>query len=146
MQEIRKSIEVIKVLKNLMDTIKQNMHEQFKEMRVTGPQGMLMGTLVHNGKMKISDLSEMLALSNSTVSGILDRLEKQGFVERTRSDEDRRVVYVNVTDEFKKHKQEHFKEIEKKLESMMNKATPEELEIIFEGIDTLQKVIARQQQ
>jgi DNA-binding MarR family transcriptional regulator len=145
-EEIRKSIEVIKVLKNLMTTIKQNMHEQFKEMRVTGPQGMLMGALVHNGKMKISDLSEMLSLSNSTVSGILDRLEKQGCIERTRSDEDRRVVYVNVTDEFKKHKQEHFNEIEKKLEAMMNKATPEELEKIFEGIDTLQKVIARQQQ
>ena len=146
MEEIRKSIEVIKVLKNLMDTIKQNMHEQFKEMRVTGPQGMLMGTLVHNGEMKISDLSEMLALSNSTVSGILDRLEKNGFVKRTRSEEDRRVVYVSVTDEFKKHTQEHFNEIEKKLESMMNKGTPEELEKIFEGIDTLQKVIARQQQ
>lgn len=146
MEEIQKSIEVIKMLKNLMGTIKQNMHEQFKEMRVTGPQGMLMRTLVHNGEMKISDLSEMLALSNSTVSGILDRLEKNGFVKRTRSDEDRRVVYVSVTDEFKKHAQEHFDEIEKKLESMMSKGTPEELEKIFEGLDTLQKVIARQQQ
>jgi MarR family transcriptional regulator, organic hydroperoxide resistance regulator len=146
MDEMRKSLVIIKMLKQLTDTVKQSMHEQFKEMRVTGPQGMLMHTLVHNGKMKISDLSEMLALSNSTVSGILDRLEKHGFVERSRSEEDRRVVYVNVTDEFRKHAQEHFEEIEKKLESMMNKATQDELDKITMGLETLQKVITRQQE
>lgn len=146
MEESTKSIAIMKVLKEIRDTMKHNMHGQFKEMGVTGPQGMLMRTLAHHGEMKISDLSEMLTLSNSTVSGMIDRLEKQGFVERVRSKEDRRVVHVKITAEFEKHVQQHVSQVEKKLESMMSKATPEELDRIFEGLDTLQKVISRNQE
>ena len=143
MEEINKGLKVVRVLRNIMETVKHNVHHHFREMNITGPQGMLMGTLAHYGEMKVSDLSERLGLSNSTVSGIIDRLEAQGLVERTRSKEDRRVVFVNITPEFKKNSQEHFKEIEKMFEAMMSKATAEELDIIFLGLDTLQKVINR---
>ena len=140
MEEINKSLRIIELLKQLMGTVKQNVHHHYKEMNVTGPQGMLMGTLAHHGEMKVSDLSEKLGLSNSTVSGIIDRLENQGLVVRTRSKEDRRVVYVNVTCEFKKSSQNRFNEIEKMFESMMNQATSQELDEILQGLDTLQRV------
>lgn len=143
MEDISKGIRVIKLLKNVMENVKQNMHHHFKEMNVTGPQGMLMGTLAHFGEMKVSDLSEKLGLSNSTVSGIIDRLEIQGLVERIRSTEDRRVVYVKVTPAFRKNSQERFQIIEKMFESMMSKATSEELDEILKGLETLQEVINR---
>ncbi|MDF2840190.1 MAG: transcriptional regulator, MarR family [Clostridia bacterium] len=143
--EENKGIKAIKILKNVMETVKQKVHSHFKEMNITGPQGMLMGTLAHHGEMKVSDLSERLGLSNSTVSGIIDRLENQGLVERTRSKEDRRVVYVNVSPEFRKNSKEHFLKIEKVFEAMMSKATPEELDDILQGLNTLQRVIDRDQ-
>lgn len=142
-EEINKGIRAIKILKNVMESVKQQVHEHFKEMNVTGPQGMLMGTLAHFGEMKVSELSEKLGLSNSTVSGMLDRLENQGLVERTRSKDDRRVVYVKVTCEFTKHSQKRFQEIEKIFGAMMSKATSEELDVILLGLDTLQMVIDR---
>jgi MarR family transcriptional regulator, organic hydroperoxide resistance regulator len=146
MEEVSKAVKVVQLMKKVMSTIKQRMGNHFKEMNLTGPQGMLMGTLAHHGEMKVSELSEKLGLSNSTVSGILDRLENQGLVERTRSKEDRRVVHIKVTDEFKKHSQKHFDEINQLIEQMMNKATPEELDIILGGMNTLEKVINRQQE
>ncbi|HYE12490.1 MAG TPA: MarR family transcriptional regulator [Patescibacteria group bacterium] len=141
MEEIDKGIRAIRILKNVMEAVKQNVHQHFKEMNVTGPQGMLMGTLAHYGEMKVSDLSEKLGLSNSTVSGIIDRLENQGLVERTRSTEDRRVVYVKVTAAFMKTSKKRFQEIENVFKAMMSKATPEELDEILQGLDTLQRVI-----
>lgn len=144
MEEISKSLRVIKLLKQVMELLRHKVHCEFKEMNLTGPQGMLIGTLVHTDKMKISDLSEKLVLSNSTVSGIIDRLEKQGLVERTRSEEDRRVVYVNVTSEFRKSTKEHFSGVERKLETIMQEATPEELDNILKGLDTLKKIMSRQ--
>ncbi len=146
MEEVSKAVKVVRVMKKVMGSLKQRVENHFKEMNLTGPQGMLMGTLAHHGEMKVSDLSEKLGLSNSTVSGILDRLENQGLVERVRSKEDRRVVYVQITDEFRKHSKRHFDEVNKVIEQMMSKATSEELDIIYLGISTLEKVIDRQKE
>lgn len=136
-------IRVVRVLKKVMGIIKQRMGGHFKDMNLTGPQGMLIGTLAHYGEMKVSDLSEKLGLSNSTVSGIIDRLETQELVERIRSKEDRRVVYVRTTEKCRKNTKKHFEEIDKMFEEMMNKATPEELNTILQGLDMLEKVMER---
>jgi DNA-binding MarR family transcriptional regulator len=144
--EIDSGIRIVRVFKRVGHMLKQSMDKQFGDMKLTGPQGMLMGILAHDGEMKISDLSEKLGLSNSTVSGIIDRLEKQGLVERIRSNEDRRVVYVNVTETYKREFKEKFCKIEKYLQESLTRATDEEVEIILKGIDKLEEVIKRQQQ
>ncbi|HHY74378.1 MAG TPA: MarR family transcriptional regulator [Bacillus bacterium] len=46
----------------------------------------------------VSSISEKVLLSNSTVSGIIDRLEKNGYVKRVRDQNDRRIVWVTETD------------------------------------------------
>ena len=57
------------------------------------------------GAKTVGQISQAVGLSNSTVSGIIDRLERDGFVERKRSEDDRRVVRIQHTskvEEFKK--------------------------------------------
>ena len=142
MEDISKSIQVVRNLKQVMGIFKQNSECQFKEMGMTRPQGMLMGTLAHHGKMKISDLSEKLELSNSTVSGILDRLEKHGLILRTRSESDRRVVFVEVSPESRKIFEERLGEIEKIIAGKLSKANAEELEIMLEGLAVLKRIMS----
>ncbi|WP_026485752.1 MarR family winged helix-turn-helix transcriptional regulator [Caldanaerobius polysaccharolyticus] len=144
MEEIKNGFKVLKMLKQILDIIKQEMKYQSQNIDITGPQSILMGVLAHYGEMKISDLSEKLGLSNSTVSGIINRLEKQGLVKRTRSAKDRRVIYVNVTPEFKRSFQKYFDEAEKRIEEIINSATPEELNTILDGLNTLKKVLDRE--
>jgi DNA-binding MarR family transcriptional regulator len=93
--------------------------------------------------MKISDLSSKMSLSNSTVSGIVDRLEKQDFVKRIRSKDDRRVVYVEVTSKLKKVGKAKRDRIEKSVQFIISSATPEEMDVIKKGLLTLEKVIDR---
>ena len=42
-------------------------------------------------------IAELLCLETSTVSGILDRMQKKGFIERVVNEENRREVFVKVT-------------------------------------------------
>jgi DNA-binding MarR family transcriptional regulator len=49
------------------------------------------------GPVTMSHLAEMLDVSVASATGIVDRMEKKGVIERRRSDEDRRVVEVHVT-------------------------------------------------
>ena len=146
MEELNKGIEIFKVLKQIMAEMKQSVHQEFKELNITGPQVMLVGALIHHGEMKMTDISESMGLTNSTISGIVDRLEKQGFVERIRSNEDRRVVFVKVTDEFRENAKHLFSQVEKKFETIVNEASSEEIDKIFEGINLLRGLLERQQQ
>ncbi|MFD2370031.1 MarR family winged helix-turn-helix transcriptional regulator [Brevibacillus sp. GCM10020057] len=46
----------------------------------------------------IGQISKAVDLSYSTVSGIIDRLEREQLVERVRDEHDRRVVWIRKTD------------------------------------------------
>ncbi len=64
---------------------------------VTGPQLWALRVIEEGRELTIGDLSDRMHLHISTVSGILDRLEKGRFVTRQRSASDRRVVLLKVT-------------------------------------------------
>ena len=50
------------------------------------------------GPLTMTHLAELLDVSVASATGIVDRMEKKGVVERRRSEEDRRVVEVVVTE------------------------------------------------
>jgi len=59
----------------------------------------LLMLLRFNGPLTMSRLAELLDVSVASATGIVDRMEKKGVIERKRSDEDRRVVEVHVSDQ-----------------------------------------------
>jgi DNA-binding MarR family transcriptional regulator len=65
---------------------------------LTGPQLTVLKMLEGLGDLSLSDLSERIRAQNSTVTGIIDRMEREGLVLRSRSTEDRRVVRIKLTD------------------------------------------------
>ena len=68
-----------------------------KDFGVTGPQLWALRTIDEARGLTTGELADRLYLHISTVSGILDRLEKNRWVERRRGAEDRRVVRLVVT-------------------------------------------------
>ncbi len=42
-------------------------------------------------------MTKIVALNNSTVTGIIDRLERQELVQRTRTSLDRRQIHIKIT-------------------------------------------------
>ncbi len=72
--------------------------DQAAQIGLTGPQLTVVKMLDELGDMSLSELSEKIRAQNSTVTGIVDRMERETLVERRRSDEDRRVVRIRLTD------------------------------------------------
>ena len=64
---------------------------------LTGPQLTVVKLLEQIGDISLSELSERIRAQNSTVTGIIDRMEREGLVTRERSKEDRRVVFIRLT-------------------------------------------------
>jgi MarR family transcriptional regulator, organic hydroperoxide resistance regulator len=87
-------------------------------------------------------LSEKLGLSNSTVSGIIDRLEKQKMVIRTRSKEDKRVVYVSLTNKFQEMHHNFQGIAEKNIQAIIDRGTQEEIDKIIDALNILKKLLS----
>jgi DNA-binding MarR family transcriptional regulator len=66
--------------------------------KITAPQLVTLLWVVESGSSTASDIAKQIHLSNSTVVGILDRLEAKGLVRRERSTLDRRLVHVCATE------------------------------------------------
>ena len=58
----------------------------------------VLNLLDRHGEMAMSRLADMLDVSMSAASGLVDRIEERGYVERIRVPSDRRVVIARVTD------------------------------------------------
>ena len=99
MDRLNESAEEIK---NLF----RNIHKNFRHyilaqmshrgLNFTVPQLMVMQELYGHPAITLKELSELMGLANSTVCGIVDRLETQGAVLRTRDTEDRRTVKISL--------------------------------------------------
>jgi DNA-binding MarR family transcriptional regulator len=75
----------------------QFMSEALAKMDLTASQGHIMGFLCRQSSPPCArDIEEFFQLSHPTVSGILTRLEKKGFIEFRPDDHDRRCKRIHV--------------------------------------------------
>lgn len=135
--------EILMNLKHIQHEMKNRMHNHFKDMELTAPQGMLVFMVNKHGSLKITEISEKLGLSNSTVSGIVDRLEAQGLVNRIRSEQDRRVVNVSVTETMKDKLMSHENILDKIMTEALSNATVEELSTVASGLSILSNLLQK---
>lgn len=69
---------------------------------LTGPQLTVVKLLETFENLTLSSLSERIRAQNSTVTGIIDRMEREGLVRRERSTSDRRVIHIRLSDKGQK--------------------------------------------
>jgi len=77
-----------------------NLQKAFSEngIEVTPIQVMLLFYLQKNNGLSLTQISQGLLLENPTVTGLIDRLEKLGYVKRSDHPNDRRIYLVYLTE------------------------------------------------
>ncbi len=64
---------------------------------ITVPQLVCLQEIYQHGPLPLGVLTRIMSLNNSTVTGIVDRLEKRQLVRRLRMSKDRRRIHVEIT-------------------------------------------------
>ena len=86
----------------LLFTAQQKLRTYLKKMmtkenvRVTTAQAGILFLLKQKDGRTMSELSQILSIDNSTITGLVDRLEKTGLVRRDASPHDRRASHVFI--------------------------------------------------
>src|SRR6478735_5512510 len=92
----------------LVDSIVGELHGMIGSLRCAGTGRMvkagismthlhILWVLEHHGELPMSRLAELLDVSLSNATGLIDRMEERGLVERVRVPDDRRVVIVRAS-------------------------------------------------
>ena len=112
--------------------------EQAARIGLTGPQLSVAKILEEVGDLSLSELSDKIRAQNSTVTGIVDRMEREGLVDRKRSSEDRRVVHIRLTDKgLKLARSLSFEPFKIFRGAFENALTPQELHTLLGLLDKL---------
>lgn len=91
--------EVIDNLRRAIKAINEYSKNAEKETELTGPQLWAIKIVAKSAPIKVSEIAREMYLHPATVVGILDRLVLKGLVQRTKTNEDRRVVEINLTEQ-----------------------------------------------
>jgi DNA-binding MarR family transcriptional regulator len=68
-----------------------------EDMQLTPPQAHTLMWLGEDGALTMGVLARRAGITEKTITGVVDRLEVSGLLERVRSEEDRRSVSVRLT-------------------------------------------------
>ncbi|MEB8210538.1 MarR family transcriptional regulator [Staphylococcus succinus] len=86
--------------------------------------------LSETGAITAGELSKRVGLATGSVTALIDRLEKAGFVRREKHPEDRRSIIVVPESEEKKEVKEAYSQLNSKMLELSNKYTDKEQELI----------------
>ncbi|MBW2009448.1 MAG: MarR family transcriptional regulator [Deltaproteobacteria bacterium] len=90
---------IIFSIRRLMQARELYKKELNKKYQISASQLNCLISLYENGPLPPSQIAKHMLVESSTVTGVVDRLERKGFVIRTRSSSDRRVITVQLTPE-----------------------------------------------
>ena len=88
---------VLIAIRKIVQSIALNSKSLVKRVGLTGPQLTILQEVASTGEVSVGEVARAISLSQGTVTGILERLEKRGLVTRRRSHSDRRRKMVQVT-------------------------------------------------
>jgi len=91
--------EIVASIRRIVRAVDLHSRRLVEQYGLTAPQLATLRAVVREGPLPIGSLARVVHLSQPTVSGILDRLERQQLVRRQRSETDRRSVSVSPTAE-----------------------------------------------
>lgn len=133
--------EIDEHLRVLRQLLRRPVDAEIARGHLTAPQQLVMETVVRSDGISLKDLSQRVNLSHSTVSGIVDRLEKRGFVHRKPSSQDRRftlIVASKAVRDFLQHKLPALSV--QPLLQLLERASPSEQHQILHAFRTLRKL------
>jgi DNA-binding MarR family transcriptional regulator len=134
--------EVEASLRAIQRAMRRPLYAEIARGKLTAPQMAIMAILVRAEGLSLKELSKRAALAHSTVSGIVDRLEKRGMVAREPDPADARFSRIVVTEPVRAFVHNKLPELTvQPLTEALRRATPAQRAKIAEGLRTLQGLL-----
>jgi DNA-binding MarR family transcriptional regulator len=90
--------KILVSLRKIIQALDLNSRQLVKQVGLTGPQLVILQYIFTAEEASVGQVAKNVSLSQGTVTGILERMEKRGIVSRKRGHFDKRQVMVTITE------------------------------------------------
>ena len=131
-EDIKQSLKLFIVLSRAHKAISEQTNQFFQASGVNPTEFAVLELLYHKGKQPLQKIGGKILLASGSITYVIDKLEKRGYINRGNCPSDRRVTYAEISEQGKEFMAQVFPEHEKKLHELTNVLSNEEKEQAIE--------------
>ena len=139
--DARYSKRVVWLLRRLIRADNLYTRALSKRYHVSSSQLACIIALHDHGPMPLSQVAKEILVDSSTVTGLIDRLERKGFVERSRSSLDRRIITVSLTETGEKLARNAPSLLQHQMTEGLKRLPLGEKDVIIQGLTSLTELL-----
>ncbi|WP_210469564.1 MarR family winged helix-turn-helix transcriptional regulator [Sporosarcina sp. 6E9] len=132
-----RALKLFIVLSRSCKVILEEAHQLIDQYGLNPTEFGVLELLYHRGRQPIQKIGQKILLRSGSMTYVVDKLEKRGFLKRVFCSEDKRVTYISITEAGIELIESIFPEHAKNIESLMGGLTAEEQNT---AIDLLKKL------
>lgn len=89
--------KVTELMPVIMKEYVKHQVDEFEKLKITMPQFFVLELVNRQGEAKMSDLAKFVNVTTAAMTGIVERLFKNGYVLRIDEPDDRRIIKIKLT-------------------------------------------------
>lgn len=136
-EEIKQSLKLYIVLSRATKVINEVTNQFIQENKINPTEFGVLELLYHKGRQPLQKIGNKILLASGSITYVVDKLEKRGYLVRAVCPSDRRITYAEISEEGAAFMAELFPRHEQKLHELTNALSPEEKEQTIELLKKL---------
>lgn len=93
------SMKLFVVLTRTLDAIKKSVERDIRNYGLNTTEFAVLEFIYNKGDQPIQKIGEKVLIASSSITYVVDKLEKKNFLRRIPSPEDRRITFASITEE-----------------------------------------------
>ena len=135
--EIRQSLKLYIVLSRANKAINEVTNQFFQQHGLNPTEFAVLELLYHKGRQPLQQIGNKILLASGSITYVIDKLEKRGYLDRVSCPSDRRVTFAEITDSGAEFMKKLFPEHEENLHELLSVLTSEEKDTAIELLKKL---------
>src|SRR5690625_1396360 len=131
------SLKAFVVLTRSLESVKSRIEEDIKQLGLNPTEFAVLELIYCKGNQTIHKNSEKILIASSSITYVVDKLEKKNYLIRKPCPKDRRVTHATITEEGKNLMDEVFSKQRKDLKDIFGGLNIEEKEDLIEKLKKL---------
>lgn len=137
MSREEEALRVLTILLRASGSVSNMLKKDMRTYSVNPTEFAVLEVLFSLGKQPIQIIGNKVLLASSSITYVIDQLEKKGMVERVQNEDDRRVTLVSLTEEGQELMESIFPQHSEVIKQLFNDLSDEELHQLGEALKTV---------